>query len=210
MPSCLNCYFSFCSTAWKTSSIWNQQARSCLEGLSTYMGFPGGSAGKASACNAGDLGSIPGLGRCPGDGKGYTLQYSGLENPMDCIVHGVTKSQTRLSYFHFPYTCCAHMLSCSTSQIYMSVLSPPQGIILHSPWYCGYMGNGFNIFLQLIKEAKDDSCCWIPKNSSPPWKRTEKPHSLTRKAEESHENSHFLWKAFTYTSMLRTSLVIQW
>ena len=50
------------------------------------MGFPGGSAGKESACNAGDLGSIPGLGRCPGEGNGYPLQYSGLENSMDCII----------------------------------------------------------------------------------------------------------------------------
>ena len=51
------------------------------------------------ACNAGDLGSIPGLGRSPGEGNGYPLQYSGLENPMDCIVHGVAKSQTLLSDF---------------------------------------------------------------------------------------------------------------
>ena len=49
-------------------------------------GFPCGSAGKESACNAGDLGSIPGLERSPGEGKGYPLQYSGLENSMDCIV----------------------------------------------------------------------------------------------------------------------------
>ena len=65
------------------------------------MGFPGGSAGKESACNAQDLGSIPGLGRCPGEGKGYPLQYSGLENSMDCTVHGISKSQTQMSYFHF-------------------------------------------------------------------------------------------------------------
>ena len=63
--------------------------------------FPCGSAGKESTCNAGDLGSIPGLGRSPGEGKGYPLQYSGLENSTDCIVHGVAKSQTRLSNFHF-------------------------------------------------------------------------------------------------------------
>ena len=50
-----------------------------------YQGFPCGSAGKESACNAGDLGSIPGLGRSPGEGKGYPLQYSGLENSMDCV-----------------------------------------------------------------------------------------------------------------------------
>ena len=101
------------------------------------LGFPGGSTGKESACSVGDLGSIPGLGRSPGEGKGYPLQYSwaflvtqlvkrdrlqcrrpgfdpwvgkspgegkgyplqdsGLENPMDCIDHGVMKSRTRLS-----------------------------------------------------------------------------------------------------------------
>ena len=70
------------------------------------MGFPGGSAGKESSCNAGDLGSIPGnplegLGRSPGKGNSYPLQYSGLENSMDCIVHGVAESQTQMSDFHF-------------------------------------------------------------------------------------------------------------
>ena len=63
------------------------------------LGFPGDSDGKESACNAGDLGSIPGSGRSPGEGNGYPLQYSCLENPMDRVawqatVHGVTKSQT--------------------------------------------------------------------------------------------------------------------
>ena len=65
------------------------------------LGFPGGSAGKESTCNAGDLSSIPELGRCPGKGRGYSLQYSGLENSMGCIVCGVAKSQTWLSDFHF-------------------------------------------------------------------------------------------------------------
>ena len=63
--------------------------------------FPCGSAGKESASNARDLGSIPGLGRSPEEGKDYPLQYSGLENSMGCIVRGVTKSQTRLCNFHF-------------------------------------------------------------------------------------------------------------
>ena len=66
----------------------------------TYMGFSCGSAGKESPRNEGDLGSNPGLGRSPGEGKGYPLQYSGLEISMDCLVHGVAKSQTRLSDFH--------------------------------------------------------------------------------------------------------------
>ena len=64
------------------------------------MGFPCSSAGKESACNAGDPGLIPGLGRSPGEGKGFPLEYSGLENSMDYIVHGVAKSRTRLSDFH--------------------------------------------------------------------------------------------------------------
>ena len=69
---------------------------SFLTFLFLQRGFPDSSVGKESACNAGDLGSIPGLGRSPGEGKGYWLQYSGLENSMDYIVHGVPKSRTGL------------------------------------------------------------------------------------------------------------------
>ena len=58
---------------------------------------------KKSTFNAGDPGSIPGLGRSPGEGSGYPFQYSCLENSMDCIVHGVAKSRTRLSDFHFHF-----------------------------------------------------------------------------------------------------------
>ena len=57
----------------------------CVTGT---VGFPGGLAGNESTCKAGDLGSIPGLERSPGKGKGYSFQYSGLENSMDCIVYG--------------------------------------------------------------------------------------------------------------------------
>ena len=60
-----------------------------------------GSAGREYACNVGDLGSIPRLGRPPGEGNCYPLQCSGLENPMDSVVHGVAKSGTRLSEFRF-------------------------------------------------------------------------------------------------------------
>ena len=72
------------------------------------MKFPGGSDGKESACNAGDSGSIPGLGRSAGEGNGHPLQYSCLENPMDggawwATVHGVAKSWTRLSDFPFTF-----------------------------------------------------------------------------------------------------------
>ena len=78
-----------------------------LPPFSQFVGFPGGSVGKESTCNAGDLGSVPGLGRwrpglgrSPGEGNGYPPQYSGLENSMDSTVHGVAKSQIRLSDFH--------------------------------------------------------------------------------------------------------------
>ena len=74
--------------------------------LPSQVSFLCGSAGKESPCNAGDLGSIPGVGKIPtlqipGEGNSYPLQYSGLENSTDCIVHGVAKSRTQLSDFHF-------------------------------------------------------------------------------------------------------------
>ena len=65
------------------------------------MGFPDSSVGQESTCNAEDLGSTPGLGISPGEGKGYPLQYSSLENSKDYIVPQVTKSWTGLSDFHF-------------------------------------------------------------------------------------------------------------
>ena len=73
------------------------------------MGFPSGAEGEASACNVGHLGSIPVWGRSPGEGNGYPFQYSYLENSMNreawqATVHGVTKSQTRLSNFHFDHS----------------------------------------------------------------------------------------------------------
>ena len=74
--------------------------------LSANWGFPHGSDGKESACNVGDLGLISVLGRSPGEGNGYPLQYAGLENSMDrgvwqATLHGVTKNWTQLNDFHF-------------------------------------------------------------------------------------------------------------
>ena len=89
------------------------------------QGFLCGSAGKESTCNVGNLGSIPGLGRSPGEGKSYPLQCSGLENSMDCIVHGVAKSQTQLSNFHFT------SLSSSSSLISTLLLISPSSL-----WGC--------------------------------------------------------------------------
>ena len=69
--------------------------------LPTTVSFPNRSVGKESTCSAGNPSLIPGMGRSPGEGKGCPLQYSGLENSMDCIVHAVAKSRTRLRDFHF-------------------------------------------------------------------------------------------------------------
>ena len=71
--------------------------------FSSVLDFPCGSAGKESTYSAGDLGSIPGLGRSPGERKGYPLQYSGLEIYMG-YVHGVENSRTRLNNFHFQFS----------------------------------------------------------------------------------------------------------
>ena len=75
-----------------------------------YLGFPSSLAGKESACDAEDPGSIPGLGRSPGEGNSYLFQYSGQENSMDCIVHGVAKSQMWLSDFHFRASLVAQLV----------------------------------------------------------------------------------------------------
>ena len=78
---------------WEDPLEKGQATHSSILGLPLWLG-------KESACNVGDVGSIPGLERSPGEGKGYPFQYSCLENSMDYTVHGVTKSQTRLSDFH--------------------------------------------------------------------------------------------------------------
>ena len=91
--------------------------------IHTYIyDFPGGSEVKASACNVGDLGSIPGSGRSPGEGNGNSLQYSCLENPMDrgawwATVHGVTKSWTQLSDFTFHIYISIYILGDYTHQV---------------------------------------------------------------------------------------------
>ena len=92
-----------------------------------------GSAGKECACNAGDLGLIPGLGRSPGERKGYPLQRSGLENSMDCIVHGVSKSCIRLSDFHS----LTHSWYIWGSLIAQLVKNPPA---MQETWFNSWVG----------------------------------------------------------------------
>ena len=109
LQPCINTFLFDCNHPQFDSSVGKESAwnagdprsipglgRCAGEGIPTLvlLGFPGGSAGEDSACNVGALDSTPGMGRSPGEEKGYLLQYSGLENSMDCIVHGVTKSQT--------------------------------------------------------------------------------------------------------------------
>ena len=108
-------YMTIRKTIALTIQTFVSKVMSLLFNMLSRFGFPGGSEVKASACNVGDLGLIPGLGRSLGEGNGNPLQYSCLENPMDggawwTTVHGVAKSQTRLSDFtslqvchSFPY-----------------------------------------------------------------------------------------------------------
>ena len=106
--ACLHWSEFFPSNMLKKLKWWEMQTVCQVKWMFAFMGFldwfwgfPCGSAGQESTCSSGDLGLIPGLGRSSGEGKGYPLQYSGLENSMDSIVHGVTKSRTQLSDFHF-------------------------------------------------------------------------------------------------------------
>ena len=80
-----------------------QGLRLCTSTARGVGGFPGSLVGKESTYKGGDPSSVPGLGRAAREGKGYKLQYSGLENSMDCIVHGIAAGQTRLSDFHFNF-----------------------------------------------------------------------------------------------------------
>ena len=109
-----------------------------LNSLSLWyvLGFPCSSAGKESTCNVGDLSLILGLGRYPGEGNGYPLQYSGLDNSMDYRVHGVTKHQTQLSGFHYWYvpSFCENFL-----HIHFCLISSARRfskVMLHLPSSC--------------------------------------------------------------------------
>ena len=115
----------------------------------------GGSAGKESSWNAGDLGSIPGLGRSPGEGNGYPLQYFGLENSVDCIVHGVAKSWTRLRNFHSGnifFTLCAWFLAITVIDINKFLLFSIR-LAVYSPlnnWWCSISCNISKILIMLL------------------------------------------------------------
>ena len=88
------------------STVWpcHLHSQMSIRGMfPSHTGFPSSLAGKESTCNAGHPSSIPGLGRSSGEGNSYPLQFSVLENSMDCVVHSVTKSGTRLSDFHFHF-----------------------------------------------------------------------------------------------------------
>ena len=103
-----------------------------------------GSAGKESACSAGGLGSIPGWERSPGEGKGYPLQCSDLENSMDCIVHGDAKSRTRLSDFHFTVEYKNYKTSnCNAVHLkYIVIIIDRQNkwMVMEIPPMCGAVG----------------------------------------------------------------------
>ena len=122
--------------------------------------FSGNSDSKESACNAGDLGLIPGLGRSPGEGKGHPLQCSCLENSMDCIVRGVAKSRTQMSTFHllFAFTTRTHVCTHTHTHARTCIVSYP-----HIPW-TGDRARGHSLgMVWLCSEVMDFS----PSESTP-------------------------------------------
>ena len=117
---------------------------------------PCGSDGKESACNARDPGSLPGLGRSPGEGNGYPLQYSCLENPMDigawwATLHGFTKNRT---HFHFSNQCVPYNPAIPPLGVYLT----DNMVYVHQKTYAGM----FIVFLFIIAQSKH---CTMPINS---------------------------------------------
>ena len=123
-----------------------------------FFSFPGGSAGKESACNVGDLDSIPELGRSPGEGKGYPFQYSGLENSMDSIVHGVAKSQTWLSDLDF--TSLPQGMSSSNPDVTLD------GSVSYCVWGFNDGSHGHSLCCRL-KEKHEEYWSWSIGKSCP-------------------------------------------
>ena len=132
--------------------------------LSMLQGFPGGSGGKESACNVGDLGSILGVGRFPGEGNGNPLQYSCLENPMDrgawkFTVHGVAKSRTRLSDFTLPYhSAPQRKIRCFSYHFYLQNRS--EKLYMWKMWWVTGQHN-------LAKSAWENTICSVGKEMVP-------------------------------------------
>ena len=137
-----------------------------------------------SACNVRDLGSIPGLGRSPGEGKGYPLQYSDLENSMDCTVHGVTKSWTWLSDFHFHFSARNITGSCQATVASPAPNDPFQQQYKgdHSPSVCNT--HWMIEFLCLLAD--------ISKCSTGLWLAFTVTHHLYHSALENEESIGFL------------------
>ena len=125
------------------SSDWNKSFQVCY--------IPCDSAGEESACGAGDLGSIPGLGRSPGEGNGYPLQYSDLENSRGYTVHGVAKSWTRLSNFHFHFkgNNVCFLMYCFLDTFHLGLLEP--FIYLLPTWPLSHYDILIKVMLQIIK-----------------------------------------------------------
>ena len=146
--------------------------------------FPGSSAGKQSACNAGGLGSIPGLGRSPREGNRYSLHYTGLENSMDCIVHGVANSRRGLSDIHCLFSLSLWFISHAYYPVYLCVgdqsLSPvwlfvtPWTIACQAPLSMGFSWqeywSGLHSLLQEIFWEAQDSYSWNGWLKNPPAK----------------------------------------
>ena len=130
-----------------------------LSSSSFLQGFPCGSSGKESDCNVGDLGLIPGLGRSPEEGKGYPLQYSGLENSMDCIVHGVTRVGHNWATFTFHFH-----FSRERVLILLMMISNLHEADMSSPWRDPWVP--FEVFLFLLQNCIEKASTFILPSSS--------------------------------------------
>ena len=184
------------STKWRVTSFnwrkgrsnktnWHKLKFACQCDLprliidNTFENFPCGSAGKESACNEGDLGSIPGLIRSPGEGKGYPFQYFGLESSMDCIVHGVTQSATQRKWVTFTFTLKTSTISVlitlnnfyPSSEVHLKTWNPRKCNCVMMEFKCKNLirecqNSFFLIYTSNNNNAFSFCCAWIVQKGS--------------------------------------------
>ena len=160
--------------------------------IPVFLGFPCGSAGKESTCNVGDLGLIPGLGRSLGEGKGYSLQYSGLENSMECIVHGFAESDTtkRISLSEIMWDITEDVNFISKDPEFWN--ASPKGTQWKGLESLSFTSESSDLVPGMFQTSSRLASGWTyTRNRCVLWQRTKKPNTVWLGAQPTHANTEW-------------------